>query len=92
MNAVRSIAGDHAVANDEVGAVAGRLRAVDEDADHVIRTDGPGATILLNDDTVTRNSVGIGAANGGQLISYGNNKVNNNIGPDGAPTGSYSPI
>jgi len=57
-----------------------------------IRTDGPGATILLNDDTVTRNSVGIGAANGGQLISYGNNKVNNNIGPDGAPTGSYSPI
>jgi len=24
------------------------------------------------------------------LISYGNNKNNNNIGPEGAPTGLYS--
>jgi len=41
---------------------------------------------------VARNAVGVSAVNGGQLVSYGNNKVNNNIGPDGRPTGSYSPI
>ena len=57
-----------------------------------ILADGPGATILLDDNTVARNGVGINAVNGGQLISYGNNKVNNNVGPDGVPTGSYSPI
>ena len=57
-----------------------------------IVADGPGATILLDDNTVARNGVGINVVNGGQLISYGNNKVNNNLGPDGVPTGSYSPI
>jgi len=57
-----------------------------------IRADGPGATMLLNNTFVTRNAAGIATANSGQLISYGNNKVNNNIGPDGAPTGSYSPL
>ena len=57
-----------------------------------IHADGPHATILLNDDTITRNGTGIGAVNGGQLISYGNNKNNNNIGPEGAPTGFYSPM
>jgi len=34
-----------------------------------IRADGPRATILLNDNTITRNGTGIGAVNGGQLIS-----------------------
>ena len=57
-----------------------------------IRADGPGATMLLNADMVARNSTGISAVNGGQLISYGTNKVNNNLGPDGIPTGSYSRI
>jgi hypothetical protein len=57
-----------------------------------IRADGPRATMLLNDNTIARNGVGIGAVNGGQLISYGNNKVNNNLGADGAPTGNYSPL
>jgi len=57
-----------------------------------LRADGAGATMLLNDNTVTRNGIGIGVANSGQLISYGNNKVNNNLGPDGTPTGSYNPI
>jgi len=57
-----------------------------------LMANGPHATMLLNDDTVARNGVGISAINSGQLISYGNNKVNNNIGPDGVPSGSYSPI
>ena len=39
---------------------------------------------------VTRIAIGISAVNGGQLISYGNNKNNNNIGAEGAPTGFYS--
>jgi len=51
-----------------------------------ILADGPGATLLLSDSTVARNGVGISTVNSGQLISYGNNRINNNIGPDGAPT------
>ena len=57
-----------------------------------IIANGPRATMLLNDNTVARNGTGISAINSGQLISYGNNKVNNNLGADGVPTGSYSPI
>ena len=53
---------------------------------------GPHAVVLLHDNTVARNGVGISATATGQLISYGNNKVNNNLGADGVPTGSYSPI
>jgi hypothetical protein len=52
-----------------------------------ILADGPRATILLSDSTVARNAVGISTINGGQLVSYRNNRINNNIGPDGAPTG-----
>jgi len=51
---------------------------------------GPHATILLKDNTVARNGVGMNAVNTGQLISYGNNAVNNNIGADGMPTSSIS--
>src|SRR5262249_61374240 len=57
-----------------------------------IKADGPGATMLLDGDVVVRNGTGLSATNSGQLISYGNNKVNNNVGADGTPTGSYSPI
>src|SRR5262249_30458322 len=55
-----------------------------------ISANGPRATMLLNDNTITRNGTGISAINSGQLISYGNNKNNNNIGAEGAPTGFYS--
>ena len=51
---------------------------------------GPRATIVLGDDTVTRNGAGISAVNCGQLISFGNNKNFNNIGAEGAPTGSFT--
>jgi len=50
------------------------------------------ATILLNDNTITRNGTGISATNSGQLISYGNNKNNDNLGPEGAPTGLFGPM
>ena len=55
-----------------------------------ILANGPRATIILNDDTVTRNGVGISAVNSGQVISFGNNKNFNNVGPEGAPTGFFS--
>ena len=55
-----------------------------------IRADGPRATILLNDNTITRNAAGISAINSGQIISFGNNKNFNNFGPEGAPTGFFS--
>ena len=57
-----------------------------------IRADGPRATIVLNDDTITGNGAGIGAVNGGQIISFGNNKNFNNIGLEGAPTGMFNPM
>jgi len=57
-----------------------------------IHADGPHAVVLLNDNTITQNGTGLGATNGGQLISYGNNKNNNNIGAEGSPTGFFSPI
>jgi hypothetical protein len=59
-------------------------------AQNGILADGPRATVLLNDSTVARNAVGISTVNGGQLVSYRNNRINNNIGPDGAPTGFYT--
>src|SRR5262249_41673759 len=52
-------------------------------AQNGILANGPGATLLLNESTVARNGTGISTINGGQLISYRNNQINNNIGPDG---------
>ena len=55
-----------------------------------ISANGPRATILLKNSTITRNGSGVSTVNSGQLISYGNNRNNNNIGPEGAPTGFLS--
>ena len=57
-----------------------------------ILANGPHATMLLDGNVVSRNGVGLSAVDGGQLISYGNNRNNNNLGADGAPTGFYSPM
>src|SRR5262249_47748763 len=55
-----------------------------------ILADGPRATVLLKESTITRNGTGVSTINGGQLISYGNNSNNNNIGAEGAATGFLS--
>jgi parallel beta helix pectate lyase-like protein len=55
-----------------------------------ILAEGPGATILLKESTITRNGTGVSTSNSGQLISYGNNTNNNNIGAEGVPTGFFS--
>jgi hypothetical protein len=52
--------------------------------------DGPKTTITLSSSTVTGNINGIGASNGGQLISYQNNDVTLNS-VDGSPTSVISP-
>jgi len=66
--------------------------AVVNNAGTGILADGPHAVILLNDDSIKRNGSGINALNSGQLISYGNNRNNNNVGAEGSPTGSYVPM
>ena len=55
-----------------------------------VLANGQRATILLNDNVITGNGTGISAISGGQLISYGNNKNNNNVGPEGTPTSLFS--
>jgi hypothetical protein len=53
-------------------------------------SDGPKSTITLSNSTVMGNINGIGASNGGQLVSYGNNNVSLNS-VDGSPTSVISP-
>ena len=49
---------------------------------------GPGGTILVSDTTISRNGQGVSANNAGQIISYGNNRNNNNVGAEGTATGT----
>jgi len=53
--------------------------------------DGPGITIVASQVTVARNATGLSASNGGQVLSYANNEIDNNVGADGAPAGFFSP-
>src|SRR5262249_56105026 len=46
-----------------------------------IHADGPGATVLLSDSTITRNGAGVTTANSGQLISYHHNPNTTNPRP-----------
>jgi len=55
-----------------------------------ILADGPGATVLLRQSAITRNGAGVTTANGGQLISFGDNANANNLGPEGVATGFRS--
>jgi hypothetical protein len=53
-------------------------------------SDGPTSTITLTSSTVMGNINGIGASNGGSLVSYQNNNVTLNS-VDGTPTSVISP-
>src|SRR5262249_13960106 len=55
-----------------------------------ILANGPGATVLLKESTITRNGAGVSTVNSGQLISYGTNTNNNNIGAEGTATSFLS--
>jgi len=88
-------AGDGILASSAFGdpafIVVERTSSVDNGGNGIL-ADGQRAAVLIGDDTVARNATGISAVNSGQLISYGDNHVNNNLGADGTPTGHYSPI
>ena len=53
---------------------------------------GPHALVLMHGNVVSRNGTGLNAGPNGQLISYGTNKVNNNLGADGTPTSTFRPM
>jgi hypothetical protein len=46
---------------------------------------GPGSTVTISNIVVTNNQIGLNAASGGSIISFGNNKVQGNT-TDGVPT------
>jgi len=52
---------------------------------------GQAGTILMSNVTVARNGSGLGTFPGAQIISYGNNEIDNNVGADGAATGFFAP-
>ena len=46
-----------------------------------------GATIIVSKSTVVRNGSGLSTDGGGQILSYSNNEIDNNVGSDGTPAG-----
>jgi hypothetical protein len=54
-----------------------------------LHANGVHAVILLSDSDVTNNGTGVSITNGGQLITYGDNENNNNVGAEGAATGTF---
>ncbi|MPZ55754.1 MAG: hypothetical protein GEU91_04495 [Rhizobiales bacterium] len=50
-----------------------------------IRSQGSGATVRINNSTITHNGTGLSSVNGGKLISFGNNAIRDND-TNGAPT------
>ena len=57
-----------------------------------ILASGVHANVLLSDSTISRNGTGVSAVGGGQLISYGNNRNNNNFGAEGTATSTFAPF
>jgi len=55
-----------------------------------IRVNGAHALVLLSDSTITNNGAGVSLSFGGHLFSFGNNRNNNNVGPEGAATATLS--
>jgi hypothetical protein len=52
-----------------------------------ILADGAGANITVGASTVTANGTGFARTNGGAILSYGDNRVDNNTA-NGSPSGS----
>jgi len=57
-----------------------------------ILANGPHATVLLRDSVITKNGTGVSAINTGQIITYGNNANNSNIGAEGVATSTFVPF
>src|SRR5262249_106065 len=67
------------------GMMGERTTVVNNVGNGLIST-GTHAVILLSDSTISKNGTGVSTTGGGQLISYGNNRNNNNIGAEGVAT------
>jgi hypothetical protein len=59
---------------------------VSSNSDHGVLSRG--GAVRLSGNTITLNEPGIGALDGGTLLSYGNNVIDNNFGSDGTTTGA----
>jgi len=55
-----------------------------------ISANGLHAIAVVSDSTITRNGTGVSAVNSGQVISYSNNRNNNNVGAEGTATSFFS--
>jgi hypothetical protein len=56
-----------------------------------IQSDGAQSVIMIGNNVITGNDVGISATASGTLVSYLTNTINLNITNDGAPTGTQAP-
>jgi len=52
-----------------------------------VHAEQTGAVVLLRRSGITNNGSGVSTTNGGHLFSYGNNRNNNNVGPEGTASG-----
>src|SRR5262249_27808969 len=55
-----------------------------------IGIDAFNGTVQMSNTTVARNGTGL-SAEGGRIMSFANNEIDNNLGADGAPTGLFAP-
>ena len=56
-----------------------------------LRADGAATRVLITRLTATSNFTGMSPVNGGVIVSYGDNHINNNISANGAPTVTQAP-
>ena len=86
-------AADGIVAQSVAGAnvvVLVKRTTVTNNAGIGLHADGAHGIILVSGAKVSDNGTGVSATNGGQVISYGNNRNNSNIGAEGTATSTFS--
>ena len=85
-------AGDAIVAKNGFGAnvvVLVKHTTVTNNAGIGLHADSPHGIILVSGSKISDNGTGVSATNGGQVISYGNNHNNSNIGAEGTATSTF---
>jgi hypothetical protein len=85
-------AGDGLAASTVAGKAGALVFVVDSafvnNTNNGILANGPHGTVLVGASVIARNGTGISAVSGGQIISYQNNDIDGNLGPDSVPTGT----
>jgi len=82
-----------------IAAQPGQLAFVVVERTLIANNAGTGASannartfVVLNKSRITNNGAGVAANNGGVVWSFGNNKNNLNVGPEGTATSTFSPL